>query len=138
VPDREPFEYVLLRVVPRVDRGECINVGVILICRPRRYLSARIELDRDRLAAIAPSLPDETVTAITDQLEHIARVAEGDPKAGPIASLSQTERWHWLSAPSSTIIQPSPVHTGLCQDPGEEITTIFEDMVLVSKRRACD
>ncbi len=123
---RVPFEYAIVRVVPRVERGECLNAGVILVCRPRRYLGARIALDRARLQALA-----ETIEEIEAQLALIPRVCAGDPAAGPIARLTLSERWHWLSAPSSTIVQPSPVHTGLCDDPESELEDLFNDLVLL-------
>jgi hypothetical protein len=128
---RAPFEYALIRVVPRVERGECLNAGVILFCRPRRFLGARIALDRDRLRALAPYLDQTTIDDIEAQLLLIPRVCAGDPAAGPIARLSLSERWHWLSAPSSTIVQPSPVHTGLCDDPEAELDDLFRDLVLL-------
>ena len=128
---RAPFEYALIRVVPRVERGECLNAGVMLFCRPRRFLGARIALDRDRLLALAPYLDQATVDDIEAQLLLIPRVCAGDPAAGPIARLTLSERWHWLSAPSSTIVQPSPVHTGLCDDPEAQLDDLFRDLVLV-------
>jgi DUF3037 family protein len=110
---REPFQYAIVRVVPRVDRGEFINAGVIVFCRTRSYLEAAVHLDEQRLAAIAPEAGAREIEA---RLETVVRVAAGDPNAGPIASLPQSERFHWLVAPSSTVIQTSPVHTGLCDD----------------------
>lgn len=128
---RVPFEYALIRVVPRVERGECLNAGVILFCRPRRYLGARIALDRARLQALAPYLDQDTIEEIEAQLALIPHICAGDPAAGPIARLTLSERWHWLSAPSSTIVQLSPVHTGLCDDPEAEIEDLFRDLVLL-------
>jgi hypothetical protein len=135
VPTRESFEYALVRVVPRVERGECLNAGVILFCRPKRYLKARVALDRARLAALAPDLVPEEIDAIDRQLALIPRVAAGDPTAGPIAILPQHERWHWLAAPASTIIQPSPIHTGLTANPDQELAALFETMVLIADAR---
>jgi hypothetical protein len=117
-PPRNVFQYAIIRVVPSVERGETLNAGVVLLCRPRRYLGARIALDERRLAAIAPDLDP---SAIRPHLDAIERVAAGDPAAGPIAALGQAERFHWLVAPASTIIQPSEVHTGLCDDPAAEL-----------------
>jgi hypothetical protein len=125
-PRRSVFQYAIVRVVPRVERGECLNVGVVLLCRPRRYLGARILLDEDRLAAFAPSLDPSTVRP---HLEAIERIAAGDPAAGPIARLGKAERFHWLVAPASTIIQPSEVHTGLCQDPAAELDHLVATLV---------
>jgi hypothetical protein len=129
VPSLAPFEYVVVRVVPRVERGECLNVGVILVCRARRFLDARVELDRRRLTAFAPYLDDETVDLIARQLALIPRICAGDPAAGPIAALGLGERWHWLAAPASTLLQPGSVHTGLCLDPAEELACLFQEMV---------
>ncbi|MGA8672817.1 MAG: DUF3037 domain-containing protein [Terracidiphilus sp.] len=105
------FDYAILRVVPRVERQEFMNAGVVVFCLEKRYLAARIHLDRDRLRALWPEVDLELVG---EHLEAVARICEGDPAAGPIAQLSQRERFHWLVSPRSTIIQPSPVHTGLC------------------------
>ena len=121
-----PFSYAILRVVPRVERGERINAGVVVFCRPLDYLAARTELDEARLAALAPDLDPATVRP---HLEAIERIAAGDPEAGPIAALDTTARFHWLVAPSSTIIQPSAVHTGLCGEPAQELDKLFERLV---------
>jgi len=125
-PPRSPFQYAIVRVLPRVERGECLNVGVILLCRPRRYLGARIVLDERRLAGFAPDLDPAT---IRPHLEAIERIAGGDPAAGPIAQLEPAERFHWLVSPSSTIIQPSEVHTGLCEDPAAELDHLVTTLV---------
>ena len=123
---RSVFQYAIVRVVPRVERGECLNVGVVLLCRPRRFLGARIHLDERRLAAFAPELSPEL---IRPHLEAIERVAAGDPSAGPIARLGRPERFHWLVAPSSTIIQASEVHTGFCEDPATELDHLVATLV---------
>jgi Protein of unknown function (DUF3037) len=128
-PSRDSFEYALIRVVPRVERGECLNAGVVLFCRPRRFLEARIELDETRLRALVPDLSTDELDAIQNQLALIPRVAAGDPTAGPIARLDAPQRWHWLVSPSSTIIQPGPVHTGLTDDPEGSLEHLFETMV---------
>ena len=125
-PPRNAFQYALVRVLPRVERGECLNVGVILLCRPRRFLEARISLDEGRLAALAPDLDPAT---IRPHLDAIERIAAGDPAAGPMARLGQAERFHWLVAPSSTIIQPSAVHSGLCDDPAAELAHLVATLV---------
>jgi hypothetical protein len=125
-PRRSVFQYAIVRVVPRVERGECLNVGVVLLCRTRRYLGARILLDEGRLAAFAPGLDPSTVRP---HLEAIERIAAGDPTAGPIGRLGKAERFHWLVAPASTIIQPSEVHTGLCQDPAAELDHLVATLV---------
>jgi hypothetical protein len=120
------FQYAVVRVVPRVERGESLNAGVIVLSRPRKFLGARVFLDEARLRAIAPDADPGT---IRPHLEAIERIAAGDPSAGPIAQLSIAERFHWLTAPSSTVIQPSEVHTGLCDDPAAEMEHLFERLV---------
>jgi Protein of unknown function (DUF3037) len=121
-----PFQYAIVRVVPRIERGECMNVGVIFFCRPRRYLAARIALDEARLASFAPELDLEEVRA---HLDALTRIAAGEEDAGPVARLEQSERFHWLVAPSSTVIQTSPVHTGLCEDPEDTLTGLLDKLV---------
>jgi Protein of unknown function (DUF3037) len=123
---RKAFAYAIVRVVPDIERGESFNAGVVLFCRQLRFLAARVGLDEDRLAALAPGLAAEVVTA---QLEAIVSVAAGDPAAGPIAAMPESERFGWLVAPSSTIIQPSPVHTGLCENPAETLHELFAELV---------
>ncbi|HEU4657094.1 MAG TPA: DUF3037 domain-containing protein [Capillimicrobium sp.] len=123
---RSPFSYTIVRVVPRVERGEAFNAGVVLFCRQRGFLAARVALDERRLAALAPDVSPETVRPY---LDAIVRVAEGDPDAGPIAALDRSDRFGWLAAPSSTIIQPSPVHTGLTCDPAVTLDALFEALV---------
>jgi hypothetical protein len=122
----QPFQYAIVRVVPRVERGECMNVGVVFFCRPRRYLGARTALDEARLAAFAPGLD---VAEVRSHLEAMTRIAAGDADAGPVARLDQSGRFNWLVAPSSTIIQTSPVHTGLCEDPDETLGRLMEKLV---------
>lgn len=127
---RKPFEYAIVRVVPRVERGESFNAGIVLHCRPRRFLAARTYLDEALLRAIAP---DCDPGSVRPHLDAIRRIAAGDEDAGPIARLSTAERFHWLVAPSSTIVQPSDVHTGLTDDPALELDHLFR--MLVSERR---
>jgi Protein of unknown function (DUF3037) len=121
-----PFQYAIVRVVPRVERGECINAGVVLFCRPRRFLAATIALDEERLRALAP---DVDLDAVRGHLAALERIAAGDPEAGPIAALAPSERFHWLVAPSSTIIQCSAVHTGLSDDPARELHHLVARLV---------
>jgi hypothetical protein len=126
VPAREDFQYAIVRVVPRVERGECMNVGVVLFCRRLGFLAARTELDEAALAALAPDCdPDE----VRPHLHAIERVAAGEASGGPIAGLEPSERFHWLTAPSSTIVQASPVHTGLTADPAAELDHLFAQLV---------
>jgi hypothetical protein len=127
VPARDSFDYAVIRVVPRVERGECLNAGVVLYCRARRFLAARVALDRARLAALDPCRDPEAIEAA---LAVIPRLCAGGAAAGPIGGLSQAERFHWLVAPSSTIIQPAPVHTGLTDDPAATLEHLFATLVL--------
>ena len=125
-PARRPFSYAILRVVPRVERGERFNVGVVLFCRQRDFLGVKVALDVARLRALAPDASADEVRA---HLDALVRVAAGDPECGPIAALPQSERFGWLVAPSSTIIQPSPVHTGLSEDPQATLDALFAELV---------
>ncbi len=122
----EPFQYAVIRVVPRVEREEFINAGVVVFCRTRRYLQARTGLDRSRLFALAP---DADAPAIELQLGALERVAAGDPQAGPIAALPQSERFHWLAAPSSTVLQSSQIHSGICGAPEPTLDALFAKLV---------
>jgi hypothetical protein len=126
VPAREDFQYAIVRVVPRVERGEALNAGVVLFCRRLRFLAARTELDEGALRALAPGCDAQ---GIRTQLATIERVAAGDPAGGAIAALEPSERFHWLTAPASTIVQPSAVHTGLTEDPQAELDRLFEQLV---------
>jgi hypothetical protein len=123
---RSPFQYALLRVVPHVERGEAINAGVVLFCRRRSFLAARVRLDRARLAALDAAADAD---AIERHLDALARIAAGDPGAGPVAALPQSERFAWLVSPSSTVVQPSAVHTGLCDDPEAMLERLFRRLV---------
>ena len=126
MPAREDFQYAIVRVVPRVERGESLNVGVVLFCRRLGFLAARTELDEPALRALAP---DCDGAEVRPQLETIECVAAGEPSGGPIAALPPSERFHWLTAPSSTIVQASPVHTGLTDDPAAELDHLFARLV---------
>jgi hypothetical protein len=123
-----PFSYAVFRVVPRVERGERMNVGVLVFSRPADYLAVRTALDEERLRALWPDLDPAEVRP---HLQALERVAAGAPDAGPIAQLDTTARFHWLVSPSSTIIQPSAVHTGLCGEPEQELDKLFRSLVLV-------
>ena len=122
----DPFAYALVRGVPHVERGECLNAGVVLFCRQRAFLAARVGLDERRLAALAPDIDP---AAVRPHLDAVPRIAAGDPAAGPIAALDRSERFGWLVAPSSTIIQPSAVHTGLSDDPAGMLDHLFVTLV---------
>jgi DUF3037 family protein len=127
VPGSSPFSYAVYRLVPRVERGERINVGVVVFSRPLDFLAARTGLDEERARAL---WPDVDPGAVRPHLSALERIAAGDPDAGPIAGLDTTARFHWLVSPSSTIIQPSEVHTGLCGRPKEELDRLFRSLVL--------
>jgi Protein of unknown function (DUF3037) len=122
-----PFSYALYRLVPHLERGERLNVGVVVFSRPLDYLAARTALNEEKARALWPDLDLE---AVRPHLAALERIAAGDPAGGPIAELDTTARFHWLSAPSSTIIQPSAVHTGVCGEPQQELTKLFESLVL--------
>lgn len=124
--DLAPFAYAPIRVVPRVDRGECVNVGIVLYSRPRRYLGVRTGFDPQRLLALWPSLD---VDGVKRHLEMLCLVANGDPSGGPIALLPPFERFGWLTAPASTILQPGPVHSGLTKDPAQTLVALYRDLV---------
>jgi len=126
VPERNSFDYAVLRVVPRVEREEFVNAGVILFCKGCDFLTARVDAGDDRLHALWPELDIEHVRM---HLEAIPRICEGAPDAGPIAKLSKRERFHWLVSPRSTVIQVSPVHSGLCDDPADKVNELFERLV---------
>jgi len=126
VRDHYPYDYAVLRVVPRVEREEFVNVGVIVSCPARDFLEARIELDEQKLAALDSALD---VEAIRTYLAAIPIICAGGEQAGPIGQLTQRERFHWLVAPRSTIIQTSPVHTGYCREPLEVLEHLLNTMV---------
>lgn len=126
MPDRKAFQYTVLRVVPHVERGERLNVGVVLHCPERRFLGARVAVDEQRLRAIGPDVDRDTLER---HLASLVAIAEGDPAGGPLAELPHGERFGALSAPSSTIVQPSEVHTGVCDDPRSELDALFERLV---------
>jgi Protein of unknown function (DUF3037) len=128
MPDapRELFQYALLRVVPDLERGEALNAGVVLFCRRRGFLGLRVGLDERRLAALAPGAD---AAAIARRLEDLRRIAAGDETAGQVARLEPSERFGWLTAPASTVVQPSAVHTGLCDDPAAMLDRLFRRLV---------
>jgi hypothetical protein len=126
VSGRSPFQYAALRIVPRVERGEAVNAGVVLFCRPKRFLGARTQLDEALLAVLSPECDPKEISALLDTIE---RIADGSPDGGPIAALPSSERFHWLVAPASTIVQAGPVHTGLTADPAGELDRLFTRLV---------
>ncbi|MEP7105009.1 MAG: DUF3037 domain-containing protein [Chloroflexota bacterium] len=126
MPGGAEFQYLILRVVPSLERGEQINAGVVVFCQQRDYLAARVELDRGRLAALAPDLEPEEVDSA---LQALAAIAAGAPAAGPLSAMTASERFGWLASPSSTVIQPSAVHTGLSDDPAATLDRLFAQLV---------
>ena len=126
MPEQVPYEYAVLRVVPRVERAEFVNAGVIVFSRQRRVLIARISLDEVRLRALWPAVD---VEAIRKHLDAVDRVCAGDTEASPIARMSQSERFHWLTSPKSTVIQVSPVRTGLSAEPEKVADTLVRELV---------
>ena len=120
------FDHAVIRVVPRVERGELINAGAIVSCPTQGYLAARIALDAARLVALWPAVD---VAEIEAALALIPLIAAGDPRGGPIAALPRGERFHWLVAPRSAMIQTSPVHAGLCDDPAAALEHLVETLV---------
>jgi hypothetical protein len=133
VPDHCTYDYAIIRVVPRVEREEFLNVGVLVSCPARGFLEARIELDEQRLMALDSTLDVESIRA---HLATIPAICAGGEQAGPIGQLSKRERFHWLVAPRSTIIQTSPAHSGYCKDPTAVLEHLLETMVRPSRARS--
>ena len=121
------YDYALIRLVPSVERGECLNIGVILFCRTLDFLGARIYLNAARSLALSPDLD---LAAVQQQLDAIMLICEGSPEAGPLGKMSQSERFQWLVSPRSTIIQISETHEGVCDDPEAALEHLFKTMVL--------
>lgn len=126
MPALSSFDYAVLRIVPRVDREEFINAGVILFCLERRFLAAKVHIDETRVTAL---WPQADLLVLRQHLEAFPLVCKGDLNAGPIAQLSQRERFHWLVAPRSTMIQVSAVHSGLCDAPEQSLEHLFGRLV---------
>ena len=124
--DHYIYDYAVIRVVPKVEREEFINVGVILSCPEKEYLEAIIELDEQKLKALDPEFDIETAKA---HLDAFPAICEGGTRGGEIGRLSQKERFNWLTSPKSTIIQTSPVHTGYCKNPAKVLEHLVDTMV---------
>jgi len=131
VPERNSFDYAVVRLVPRVDREEFINTGVILFCKALGFLEARVQLDEARVAALWPLL---SIEEVREHLEAIPRVCQGGAGAGPIGLLTPRERFHWLVSPRSTVIQFSAVHSGLCDTPPQALVHLFDRLVALPLR----
>lgn len=128
MPALSSFDYAIVRVMPRVERGELINAGVILFCLEQDFLQARVEVNEARLRALWPGTD---LDLVRQHLEAIPRISVGALEAGPIARLTIRERFRWLVAPRSTMIQVSPVHAGLCAHPDQALDELFRQMVQV-------
>lgn len=126
MPAMLSFDYAIIRIVPRVDREEFINAGVILFCRERAFLAAHVHLDAARVKAL---FADTDLALLEEHLGAIPRICAGETDSGPIGRLAPHERFHWLVAPRSTVIQMSPVHSGLCGDPREALEKLFAALV---------
>ena len=124
------YSYAVIRVVPRPEREEFVNAGVILFAPERRFLAAAVELDPARVRALAPNVDIE---AVEQHLAVFRAVAEGRDEGGPIAALPQQDRFHWLVAPRSTVIQSSAVHTGQCADPRQALEDLLDELVRTPK-----
>jgi hypothetical protein len=120
------YDYAVIRVTPKLERGECMNAGVVLYCRTLRYLVAHTHLDEHRLRALDPSADVDTIRL---QLALFATIAAGGADAGPIGLLPHAERFHWLVAPRSTILAAGPVHCGLCADPPTQAVHLYQRLV---------
>jgi hypothetical protein len=129
--ERAPFAYATIRVVPRVEREEFVNAGIVLFSRPRRFLGIRTLLDAERLGVLWPELD---FTGVRRQLDILEKVAAGDLAGGAIARLPAAERFGWLTAPASTIVQPGPVHAGLATDPAVALDRLFTELVVLPTR----
>jgi hypothetical protein len=127
VPTRNSFDYAVLRVVPRVERGEFVNAGVIVFCLEKKYLGARVHVEEERLRALWPEVD---LDLVRNHLEAFQRICNGDEAAGPVAKLAIRERFHWLVSPRSTMIQVSPVHSGLCEGTDGIVDRLFQELVL--------
>ncbi len=130
MPALNSYDYAIVRLVPHVERGEHLNVGVILFCRTRRFLNALIHLDEARLLALDSQLD---VALVREHVERIPLLCIGGKQAGPIGELSQPERFHWLVSPRSALIQLSPVHSGICADPESALHHLLKKLVLQEK-----
>jgi hypothetical protein len=121
-----PYLYSVLRLVPCLERGESINIGLVMFCRPQRFLRVRTLIDPGRIAALAGVVD---IDLVQSQLTMYARIAEADPSGGPVAALDIGERFHWLTNVSNTMIQPGPVHTGLTTDAEATFARLFARLV---------
>lgn len=127
-----PFEYAVLRAVPRVDRGEFVNVGVIVYCQSEDFVGAQVHLDAERLRALDPHVDLELVSTA---LAGVVAVCTGTEDVGQAGRIRPRERFGWLTAPRSTMVQPGPVHSGLTEDPRAELTRLIDALVKTGSRQ---
>jgi hypothetical protein len=126
VQGRNTYDYAVIRVVPKVERAEFLNAGVIVFCTAKKFLRALVEVDEQRLRALDPGIDLDAVRA---HLAAIEAICEGGPEAGPIGRLSMSERFDWLTAPRSSVLQTSPVHTGMCAEPENVLLHLMQTLV---------
>jgi hypothetical protein len=129
VDAQQPFEYAVLRVVPRVERNEAVNVGVVVFCRTRGYLDTCIELGERQVAVLRALEPDLDLDTVRAHLDATRRIVAGEADAGPIAEMAPPERFRWVTAPASTMIQPSDVHGGVTDSPERSLADLFDRLV---------
>ena len=125
-PSRSAFSYAVVRVVPDIEREEFLNAGLVLFCRARRFLAARTDLDDDALDALRSGCDHDAIRA---QLAFVERMAEGSIDVAPFTAMNESERFHWLTTPRSTLVQPGPLHAGTTEDPGATFDHLFEVLV---------
>lgn len=125
-PSRSPFSYAVVRVVPDIEREEFLNAGLILFCRPRKYLSARTRLDANALTTLCAHADGDAIGA---QLAFVEAMAAGTVSGGPFGDMSQSERFHWLTTPRSTVVQPGPLHAGTTDDPAATFEHLYGVLV---------
>ena len=123
---RSPFSYAVLRVVPDIEREEFVNAGLVLFCRSLRYLRARTSLDVERVQALQP---DADAAALREQLAQVEHIAAGKIESGPLGHMSQSELFHWLTTPRSTVVQPGPIHGGMADDPDATFEHLYATLV---------
>lgn len=127
MPGQQLFEYAVIRIVPRVEREEFLNIGVVMYCRDLKYLAVRYDTGMARLKALAT---DEEIAEVTTYMQSFARICSGAADSGPIGKLPAAERFRWLTATRSTVVQASKVHPGLCTNPAAMLDKLFAEMVL--------
>lgn len=126
MPEQHLFEYAVIRVVPRVEREEFLNAGIVLYCRDRQFLRAKFTIDEPKIRSLCKKIEIEE---LKEHLDAIERICEGKPGSGPIGRLDMASRFRWLTAKRSTIVQTSQVHPGFCTDPAATLDHLFEQLV---------